>query len=394
MITLSQGVLVPLAVVLLSAVTPLVAGVQQILGGPLVHTHTHSFIASGYKYLVASFPKMKQVAYLHLPDTVWRPLVVGPLGEPMAVAVDPLNSRLFVADKQAEKIYWYNLYTRQNGLLQTDGHQHVAVEGVTAFWMNVNGVGDLYFSGKKVEHSPDYGSVFRQDAKNIAMGDSLNPVEVYSRSNSGAEPTGPKVWMPSGIAVDSFHIFWGNQEKGSTSGSIVKGSRKNIGAQSDQVLTRLNAAHQEVRGVAVTGNNVYYLAKDVTTAGIYGMPKVNKGDQPEKLESAGQIAPLDPLTSNAMDLAWDGDHTIYFTDYSGNKAALYSIPDGLVPANVTQVVQAPGIYSIAVLTYTAEPPAYAQVAYVGSDFSGSQRHIPSFVQILVLVGLPLCLLRY
>merc|ERR1719320_2279257 len=53
---------------------------------------------SSSKYLLASFPSLRQVAYCHLPDNVWRPLVLGEVKSPTAVAVDTQSAKLFVAD--------------------------------------------------------------------------------------------------------------------------------------------------------------------------------------------------------------------------------------------------------------------------------------------------------
>merc|ERR1719440_1068455 len=127
----------------------------------------------------------------------------------------------------------------------TGAQQFVAVEGWTVNWMAINGIGDLYFTGHAVVTPPQsaYDSVWRQDAVKIALGNTLSPVEVYTRSNSG-NPN-PKVWMPSGIAVDSFYIYWGNQELGQTHGSVSKGPRQNIGKVSDTAIRPLSSSVEE-----------------------------------------------------------------------------------------------------------------------------------------------------
>eukprot|EP00971_Amphidinium_carterae_P054433 1072275-Amphidinium_carterae.1 len=157
------------------------------------------------KFLIASFPDLKQVAYCALPDTVWRPLVIGDVVSPRALAVDSGHSRLFVSDQSASRVYYYDLYKRDgSGLLFTTGVQKVALWGYDVYWMTTNGDGDLYFTGKQIVAPPEssYDSVFRVDYENL-QGGASTATEIYTKSNSGA-PT-PAVWMPGGIAVDSFY---------------------------------------------------------------------------------------------------------------------------------------------------------------------------------------------
>merc|ERR1719152_654626 len=191
----------------------------QLQGVNPSNSGIHS-VSTSLKYLISSFPTIKTVAYTHLPDTIWRPLYVGNVADPRGVAADPLHARLYVADQGQKRIFWYNLVIEDNGLLKTDGLQHVAVDGVTAYWLSVNGVGDLYFSGQVNVDPPasSYPAVYRMDETKIASGNPLNPVEVYGRANSGYPE--PRVWMPSGVAVDSFNVYWGNQEKGEQNGAV------------------------------------------------------------------------------------------------------------------------------------------------------------------------------
>lgn len=192
-------------------------------------------LKAGRKYLITSFPQLKQVAYTILPDNVWRPLVLGDVASPTAIAVDALSSRLFVADPPKNIIWWYQLGLNDRGLLQVMGEQRAAVEGFSAHWLAVNGAGDLYFSGHPKSNSseslPD--AIWRLDNEQIVSGDTFNPKEIYTRANTG-QPD-PKVWQLSGIAVDSFFIFWGNQADGTKHGSVSKGTRANVGLQSSDM---------------------------------------------------------------------------------------------------------------------------------------------------------------
>lgn len=303
------------------------------------------------RYLIASFPAIRQVAYCHLPDNVWRPLVMGVVAEPTGLAVDTANARLFVADPAASKIFWYQLTIRSDGLLWTTGQQYVAVDGYSAKWLAVNGVGDLYFTGKATVTPPtsSYEAVYRQDAVKLIKGMTLEPPkEVYTRSNSGAP--NPKVWMPSGIGVDSFSIYWANQESGTTYGSIVKAPRLNIAhVSSSGGATTLDTAFDEVRGLMVTTTNVYFL----TPAGVFGLPKSTSS--PIDDASQGLVASIASGDSNTggfdpRSIAWDGDGTAYVTDPTAG--VVYSVPAmDLETHQFTKYADAPGVAGVAVANF-------------------------------------------
>lgn len=278
------------------------------------------------KYLISSFPKIKQVGYLHLPDTVWRPLTIGEVSDPRGLAVDSAHQRIFVADPAVGKIYWYQVIVQDDGLLMTDGKQRTAVEGYTAKWMACNGVGDLYFTGNQANVTTPgevYPSVWRMDGAQISIGNALNPTEVYSRSNTGSPD--PRVWMPSGIAVDSFMIYWGNEEQGTQNGGVCKGSRQNIGKTSGITTQVISEQVEEVRGMAVTGETIFFLSP----TGLFALPKTQASAVADPL--AGLI--IQPPTADTNDAGWDphsiafdGDGTMYFNDVA--KGLIYTVPSG------------------------------------------------------------------
>lgn len=328
---------------------------------------------SSRKYLIASFPNMKQVAYCHLPDNVWRPLVVGDVSYPQGLAVDTPNSRLYVADPVEGKIFWYSLEINADGNLVTGAHQYVAVEQYSANWMAINGLGDLYFTGHAVVSPPQsaYDAVFRQDASKIAMGNTLSPMEIYSRSNTGMPNS--KVWMPSGLAVDSFNVYWANQELGSTHGTVNKGVRQNTGAVSDMQVKSLSTAQEEVRGMMSTGTTLYY----VTTGGVYGVSKTQPTTITEPND--GLVAGPPQADSNApvfdpKSISWDGDGTAYFTDYTGGF--IFSIPAmDLNQHNLTKFVDAPGAFGIVVANFeSSSAHAVSSFLWLGLTFFACSRN--------------------
>mmetsp|Transcript_41100 Transcript_41100/g.116238 ORF Transcript_41100/g.116238 Transcript_41100/m.116238 type:complete len:234 (+) Transcript_41100:130-831(+) len=184
-----------------------------------------------------------------------------------------------------------------------------------------------------------YNSVFRQDAVNIMRGKSQAPLEIYTRSNTGSPS--PKAWAPSGIAVDSLYVYWGNRERGSSNGAVVKGSRVNVGLLSqDRQIKALSKSVDEVHGMVATGTHVFYLSPD----GVHGVLKTAA----QLVSSAG--AGLVARSPAAMDITWDGDNTLYFTDAA--SGAVYTLPAlNILEHNVSKYVDAPGARALAVVGF-------------------------------------------
>lgn len=302
------------------------------------------------KYLLASFPSLRQVAYCRLPDVVWRPLVLGGVEEPRAIAVDTQALRLFVSDPPKHVIWWFTLAMRADGLLETVGRRSAAVEDVDVEWLAVNGVGDLLFTGRMTAAPTHYLSIFRQSATNVAIGNSRGAVEIYSRSNTGSPD--PKVWAPSGIAVDSLYVYWGNKQGGHAHGSIVKGSCTNTGVLSqDHRLKKLSTAMDEVRDITSTGTHIFYLAQD----GVYGVLKSTATPVSEPGFGLIAAAPIGGDTNtpswNPMSIAWDGENTLYFTEAS--TRAIYTLPSlNMMSHNMTKHCDAPSAYGVAVIGFS------------------------------------------
>mmetsp|Transcript_33476 Transcript_33476/g.75889 ORF Transcript_33476/g.75889 Transcript_33476/m.75889 type:complete len:380 (-) Transcript_33476:94-1233(-) len=297
------------------------------------------------KYLITSFPRIREVAYVHLPDNVWRPLVIGPTISPESVAVDSQNARLFVADPRQSVVWWMSLVVNSDGLLQTQGGRQAAVEGFSANWLAVNGVGDLYFTGHSTRggQSSRSDSVYRQDASKIASGRTMSPVEVYSRSNTGSP--NPKAWAPSGLSVDSFNIYWGNGANGTEHGSVVKGSRMNLGSLSQEaVLEKLTQNVDEVRGVAATGTHVFYVSRQ----GVHGVTKSEPTTVTDPNVGLISTPPGNGDTSwNPVSLTYDGENTLYLSDYAGG--CIYAVPShNILEHNLTKFVDAPNAHGLAV----------------------------------------------
>mmetsp|Transcript_30033 Transcript_30033/g.54741 ORF Transcript_30033/g.54741 Transcript_30033/m.54741 type:complete len:386 (+) Transcript_30033:94-1251(+) len=342
-----------------------------------------SSISTG-KFLISSFPDLKQVAYCALPDTVWRPLVVGDVVSPRALAVDSGHSRLFVADAGASRVYYYDLYKRDgSGLLFTTGVQKVALWGYDVYWMTTNGDGDLYFTGKQIVAPPEstYDSVFRVDYESL-QGGASSAIEIYTRSNSGA-PT-PAVWMPGGIAVDSFYVYWTNQEEGATAGSVNKGPRMNIGDTSTlDTVAAITTNTAENRGMAVTNSYIFWLATD----GVYG---ISKGTAAGATLSADEGLIAEPPSTDSANAVWDprsiafdGEGTMYVTDNLAGKVYTFA-GTNTFPHPLEKFVDAPGVHGVTVLQIWGTASSDTLAAALNS---GTTRH---FCGLLSMV-LALCL---
>ncbi|CAE7695903.1 unnamed protein product, partial [Symbiodinium pilosum] len=295
------------------------------------------------KYLIASFPTLKQVGYTILPDNVWRPLVLGEVKSPTAIAVDPLSSRMYVADPPRGVIWWYQLGTGTNGLLQTVGRQRAAVEGFSAHWLAVNGAGDLYFSGHPLPKDGENSttdSVWRLNNEQVVTGDTFNPAEVYTAENTGQPDS--KVFQLSGLAVDSFFIFWGNQAGGKDHGAVNKGSRANIGLSSqDMFVTTLADGVDEVRGITTSGTEVFWVSPE----GVYGQSKTTTSKVSDP--AVGLMSPPMSAKWNPMSIAWDGASNLYLTDVSAG--AIYTLPSRISSAqSLSKFADAPDCHGLAV----------------------------------------------
>jgi len=327
------------------------------------------------QYLISSFPSMRTVAYTHLPDTVWRPLFIGVVENPVGIAVDPLFSRLFVADQTLNKIFSYHLVIKSDGLLETDSTQSVAVDGVAAKWMAVNGLGDLYFSGEMVGDMSDGNgqAVYRMDAAKLNTGDALYPTLVYNQANSGYPNSA--IWAPSGVAVDSFNVFWANIQNGTEHGAVCTGPRQNIGVTVTST-TVLSKAVNEVRGLAATALTLFYL----TPSAVYGIPKATDGVAIED-STVGVIQSTD--VANGWDpksIAFDGVGTMYWTDHKAG--IIYKFPAGSTSTYpLTKYVDAPDAYGLAIFSLAGDSKEYVEsVSGIQTSAQATESGVPSALQ--------------
>jgi len=351
-------------------------------------------VSAGTEFLITSFPNLRQVAYTVLPDNVWRPLVLGDIVKsPTALAVDSQSMQLYVADPPSSIVWVFSLVI-SSGFLRTVGQGRAALEGVSAHWLSLNGDGDLYFVGHKVAsysanssdnktsllsgaNSTSPNSIWRHDAEKLANGDTFEPVEVYSRSN-----TDSKAWQVSGLAVDSFHIFWGNQVDGAVHGSLCKGSRQNIGLTAQNMhINTLDSALNEVRGVTTTGTEIFFLAPE----GVYGYYKSSESEVLDPTHNLVSRPPPSNKTWSPMSIAWDGHSLLYFTDVA--TGTIYSLPSvGTREQNMTKFADAPYSHGVAVLVGAKHKGHHSLSQHSYSHAMSVQGRLPTLL-LLVLAGL-------
>lgn len=301
------------------------------------------------KFLIASFPDLKQVRYLELPDTYWRLLVgteVTNFVSPKAMVADNENMRVYVADPPAEKVYWYKLIIKDDGRIETDGKQHIAADNMTVVSMALDTIGNVYFSGKKSSPAPSTATnecIYRLNAVDIATGNRAEPEEVWTRENTGVP--NPAIWMPTGVAVDAFSVFWGNGEKGQTAGSVVKGSGLSRLTSSELAVARVADNSDEVRDLVLTPTSVFY----ATPEGIFAVAKAKSAPKCTDVTCPA----INRDASDVRGLAFDGDGTVYAAD--NTKDAIYSFPSGSrAPHKITKVTDAQKPWGVAVLAYDTE----------------------------------------
>lgn len=204
--------------------------------------------------------------------------------------MDNKHRRLYVADPASRKIWGYTLLY-QNGWLTTDRRQDVVVNNVEARWVDVDLVGNLFFTDEAAN------GVLRVDAATLQARDQLPaiPTVLYN----GIDVT--TVSSPGGIAADNYNLFWTNKVMGDAVGSVVKGLEQL--PVSDNTATTANALSRNAPtafGLCLTSNNIFYMAP---TERIYGVKK-----------TGGAIAVINDGLREPRGCAWDGDGTIFVSD--------------------------------------------------------------------------------
>lgn len=329
---------------LLTALVLLISALQARAAGLRARRSQTILDDGSNKFVIASFPDSRVVLYSRPEWANWRQLVVQGLTEPKALAVDQQQLRLYVADNAAAKIFWYQLHVAEN-ILMTDGQSHLAVQGVVVRSLALAQTGanaGLYFSGHTVPLNPALGEsidgVFFVNftaVQNCGVTVCQDPPEaVWKQSDTGT--------TVEAISMDSFAIWWGNQQKGKSKGAVVKASKTCPIADPSSAMKTYADNVDEVYSVVQTPTTVFYGA----AGSIYAVQK-NKAET-----TCGQQDHQCPTVSHnvskPMSMAWDGDGTIFIADKG--KGKVFTMPSGAAQGSVLSAwIDAAGIWGMDVL---------------------------------------------
>jgi hypothetical protein len=224
---------------------------------------------------------------------------------------------LYVADAGTGKILRWKLgEDSTTATLAVVSKPTEIYSGSYVSWIAVDSIGNLFFSDEDTStifkvsadeliktsrpNSDAYYPAFDLNCPGEYGTETPNTVVVYSRDQTKTS----EVSGPGGLAVDNFHVIWGNKQLGTQVGSVVKGYETSTTEKVKQpVKIALNT--ERVYGICIAGNNVYYTDKRTN---LYGVKK-----------HGGGIATISESMKGPRGCAWDGDGTIYVADMEGGK---------------------------------------------------------------------------
>lgn len=288
-------------------------------------------------YMISSFPELRCINYVRMPDLVWRPLVNTGLGNPTSIVVDETRNRLYIADTAQAKIFWYQLIVLPGGQLVSDGRQHVAVQMMVPRQLTLDLEGNLWFSGKSAPVPPavSVDGIWKQSLMTIdqssSTGKPIDAAQIWTSMNTGS--------TVSSLVLDAFNIYYGNDLDGKTKGSIVKASKTVPLSNPSSGLSAMADNADTTYSVAVTPTALFYGADNA----IYGVLKTKVGG------ACGATGDLCQLITDAVKkptaMIWNGDGTVYVADNGGG--AIYAFASGSVsPHALEKVLDAGEVYGL------------------------------------------------
>lgn len=316
---------------------------------------------SSTQYLIASFPMSRQVNYMKMPDPTWMPLLLQDGFEaPQSICVDRHNRRLFVADPSAGMVYWFQLEMLGDGRLISDGRQRLAASNIVANGLALDSVGNLYISGMS-QGTLSMDGIFKQDVHELDKGIPAAATAVWTSKSCmflappGMNDSAPLIFQPTGIALDAFHVYWGNKVRPPNGTALVQANivgppRQNLPsltqAAKERYKARYNATMKPladnvngVSGILLTPNAVLYAAR----GGVYG---VNLNQAGRGCGVDGSLCRRVASVIDPTSMVWDGDGTVYVADRGSGR--VLSFPSGTLTKHaVVEAAPARGVFSIA-----------------------------------------------
>jgi len=199
-------------------------------------------------------PKAGAILYIKEGETVVRMLMFGGHLALGPMAIDQAAAKMYVADPAAAVVYWYQLIQLPDKKLITDGRKHVAIKGIVADSLAVDGGGNLYMGGQAMSivtpsaPPPPYAIIKISNFQLITGWDGIAvPEGIWNKANSGSPP---KMFSPQAMFSDGSTIFWGNSKAGGSHGTIVKGSAGGGGGSRAHGVHRAGGRRKPATGAA------------------------------------------------------------------------------------------------------------------------------------------------
>lgn len=344
------------------------------------------------QFLMTSSPTLKKIVWTTLRNfesTEGRAfsLVDTGLVEPKGLAFDRKRGHLYVADSGAKKIFRYTVLADLTGsqpALSTSGVRLTITEGHPVEWVTIDNDGNLFYTAPDTNNINKISNdVMRRIAKGEFTASTLQIVsekkfEAQQRASAVIElkrkrlllktgikafPTdappvkphifsiyeaalNPHVSSPASVWADGPDLYWTNQERGTTAGTIIKG-------EIDPKSVPSSKGPKPFPAVAMT-----YVSK-----GAYGLSKTPKmmfftrnGSIPNTGLVSGMLIGTDIVLDFVKDIAeprglvWDNEETMYVADHG--KGQVWSFPIGRMMANapITKAVSMEGAYGLVLLS--------------------------------------------
>lgn len=295
-------------------------------------------------FLISSFPKLRVVNYVRLPDLVWRPLIATGIVSPKAMVIDQERMRLYIADTALAKVVWYQLLVLPDKTLISDGRQHVAVQLMAVRNIALDLQGNLWMSGVSCPTPPvvPIDAIWKQPIPVIdgalATGVPIEPLPMYTNGVTKSNP--------SPLVLDAFNIFYGNDMDGATKGSVLKASQM-VPADAGSALVGMANNAPTTYSIAVTPTALFYGADNA----IYGVLKTKVGAD---CGSTGDLCKVvSDLVKKPTAMLWDGDGSVYVAD--AEAGAIYSFASASVgPHALDKIIDAGEVWGLDVLRFTED----------------------------------------
>lgn len=297
-----------------------------------------------HRYLLISTPLSGKVVYVdvganafgkdRLPSLDHKPQTLlegSPLKSPQGLAVERRSGKLYIADPDALGIFACKILDHGGTLKPDKKGAFKVVDNIEARWVAVDGQGNVFYTDERDS------LIMRLSSEKLAKGITTGTV-LYSGIDI------PQVSTPGGIAVDNFHVYWGNKNLGSEHGSVVRGSEHPPATNVQTTVNPIALNTDKVYGVCLAQRYIYYTDNEQV---IWGVAK-----------NGGKIVQINDKLIKPRGCAYDGEGTMFVADKaSGSVYSFASNMQDLNHASLTRVASFEDAFGLTVLS---DPPSGAQ----------------------------------